>query len=103
MRLLADENVDHAVVEWLRSRPLDVAWIAELDPGASDQSVGALAILEARVLITFDRDFGEMVSGTDFDFRAFCLRGRARRGPKRWFIGLRICGPKSNLTYLVTS
>lgn len=61
MRLLADENVDRAVVEWLRSRPLDVAWIAELDPGASDQSVGALAILEARVLITFDRDFGEMV------------------------------------------
>lgn len=61
MRLLADENVDRAVVEWLRARPLDVAWVAELDPGASDQAVAALAILEARVLITFDRDFGEMV------------------------------------------
>lgn len=35
--------------------------MAEREPGADDLSIAAVALLEDRILITFDRDFGELV------------------------------------------
>lgn len=60
MRLLADENVARAVVQSLRARGHDVAWVREDAPGSDDPSVLARAQLEKRVLLTFDKDFGEL-------------------------------------------
>ena len=37
-----------------------MVWIRTLAPGISDQAVLALAQAEGRVLITFDKDFGEL-------------------------------------------
>jgi hypothetical protein len=59
-RLLANENVPSEVVEAARQAGHDVAWICELSPGADDDAVLAASLAENRVLLTFDKDFGEM-------------------------------------------
>ncbi len=61
MRLLADENVPHLVVEYICSRGHDAIWIGDEAPGISDREVLSLATTEKRTLITFDTDFGELV------------------------------------------
>ncbi|MBL0898199.1 MAG: DUF5615 family PIN-like protein [Reyranella sp.] len=61
MRFLADENVPRQIVEELRSAELDVASVVEVSPGASDDAVVEMAGEQSRLLITEDRDFGEMV------------------------------------------
>lgn len=61
MRLLADENVPSGVVSALRERGHEVAWCRDSSPGAPDGEVLARAVLEERVLVTFDKDFGVLV------------------------------------------
>jgi predicted nuclease of predicted toxin-antitoxin system len=61
MRILADENVDAGIVEWLRAQGEDVVWIAEVDASVSDEEVIRRANVEERLLVTCDKDFGEMV------------------------------------------
>jgi predicted nuclease of predicted toxin-antitoxin system len=61
VRLLADEGVDARVVARLRDDGHDVAYVAELAPGTADDAVLELANAEARVLLTTDKDFGELV------------------------------------------
>lgn len=61
MRLLADENFPGEAVEALRVAGYDVLWIAEDAPSIDDQDVLARAVREQRLLLTFDKDFGELV------------------------------------------
>jgi predicted nuclease of predicted toxin-antitoxin system len=61
MKLLADENVDFSVISRLRGSGHEVISIAEESPGLSDQNVLARAIAEGKLLITGDKDFGELV------------------------------------------
>ena len=60
MRYLADENMPGPAVRMLRESGLDVAWIRDDEPGLSDEGVLARSQSEDRVLITFDKDFGEL-------------------------------------------
>jgi Domain of unknown function (DUF5615) len=59
-KFLANENVPGEVVEAARQAGYDLAWIAESSPGAKDEAVLATALAQRRVLLTFDKDFGEM-------------------------------------------
>ena len=61
MRFLADENVSRFVVERLRASGFDVVAISTVSQGASDNAALATAAHEQRILITKDRDFGELV------------------------------------------
>lgn len=61
MRLVADESVDRLIVERLRRRGLEVTFVAELDPGLPDDAVLALANDRNALLLTGDKDFGELV------------------------------------------
>lgn len=61
MRWLADENVPASAVRALRADGHDVVWATEADPGSNDLAVLGRARLEARILLTLDRDFGELV------------------------------------------
>ncbi|HEX3314150.1 MAG TPA: DUF5615 family PIN-like protein [Gemmataceae bacterium] len=61
MKLLADESVDHGIIDHLRACGHDVASIAEESPGASDDVILARAFREGVVLLTEDKDFGELV------------------------------------------
>lgn len=61
MNFLADENIDFQIVQMLRERKHTVLYVAEMDPGISDEEVLDLANQKNAVLITGDRDFGELV------------------------------------------
>ncbi len=61
MRWLADENVPAASLARLRRAGWDVEGVAERAPGADDATVLALAASEGRMVVTFDRDFGNLV------------------------------------------
>jgi len=60
MQLLADENVPGPLVRALIQAGCDVSWIRTIAPGISDMEVLALAVQGERVLLTFDKDFGEI-------------------------------------------
>ena len=59
--ILADESVDKPIVQALRDLGFDVVYIAESAPGIRDEEVLAIATADARVLLTGDKDFGELV------------------------------------------
>lgn len=61
MQILADESCARPVVLALRMADHDVLSIAEVAPGAPDAAVLARGITEKRILITEDRDFGELI------------------------------------------
>jgi len=61
MRFLADENVSRRVIERLRADGFDVTSIGDTKSGATDKDVLKAADAEGCILITEDRDFGEMV------------------------------------------
>jgi predicted nuclease of predicted toxin-antitoxin system len=61
MRILADENIEDAVVEWMRTGGHDVKKVESTLPSIDDRQVLAIAVAENRVLITYDRDFGDLV------------------------------------------
>lgn len=60
MRLFADENVEPQVVEALRSLGHDVLCVGECMTGAADDKVLACAAAGERILVTSDKDFGEL-------------------------------------------
>ena len=60
MRFLANENVPGPVVATLRERGHDVFWIKESMRGADDPIVLAYAQAEQRIVVTLDKDFGEL-------------------------------------------
>jgi predicted nuclease of predicted toxin-antitoxin system len=61
MRFLADESCDFAVVRALRAGGHDVVAVAELSRRAEDVAVINMAIKEERILLTEDKDFGQLV------------------------------------------
>ena len=61
MRLLANEKFPGVAIAALRLRGHDVVWIREDSPGIDDRTVLSRATAEERILITFDKDFGELV------------------------------------------
>jgi predicted nuclease of predicted toxin-antitoxin system len=64
MRFLADENFPGAAVAALSAAGSDVVWIGMAAPGISDFEVLARAAREERVLLTFDKDFGELTKAS---------------------------------------
>ena len=60
MKLVADENVPRPVIERLRLDGFAIVSIAEVDPGRADVAVMHEAEDRAFVLMTHDRDFGEL-------------------------------------------
>lgn len=61
MRFLADESCDFSVVRALRGAGHDVLAVAEIFPRADDESVIRFAVEEGRILLTEDKDFGQLV------------------------------------------
>jgi predicted nuclease of predicted toxin-antitoxin system len=61
VKIVADESVDKQIVDKLRSQGYDVLYVAELAPGIDDEAV----LLQSRewnaLLLTADKDFGDLV------------------------------------------
>lgn len=60
MRFLADESCDFAVVRALRAAGHDVATVAEDEPGLTDCDVIARAESESRIVLSEDKEFGQL-------------------------------------------
>jgi hypothetical protein len=60
MRFLADENFPGSVVAELLERGHDVTWIRTAAPGMKDADILSWAARESQILLTFDKDFGEL-------------------------------------------
>ena len=61
MKLVADECCDELLVKGLRADGHDVVYVREVAAGSDDRTVLQLAAGEERVLLTEDKDFGELV------------------------------------------
>jgi predicted nuclease of predicted toxin-antitoxin system len=61
LRILANENVPGPAVEALRAAGHDVTWVVEGPRGADDPVVVKQAAAQGRLILTFDKDFGELV------------------------------------------
>ncbi|HET7460212.1 MAG TPA: DUF5615 family PIN-like protein [Longimicrobium sp.] len=61
IRLLADENIPLEAVARLRAAGYDSVSMSEVAPRSPDVEVLRLACESERVLVTFDRDFGELI------------------------------------------
>ncbi len=61
MMLVADEGVDKSIVDALRAIHHTVTYFAEAGAGSSDKEVLAAASDAQSLLLTCDKDFGELV------------------------------------------
>jgi len=64
VQFLADESCDFGVVRALRAAGHDVTTAADLVGGADDTVVAGLAVSEARILLTENKDFGQLAYAT---------------------------------------
>ena len=58
---VAEENVESDVVEALRGLGHDVLHVARSSPGAADDSLLEQALRRKSILITSDKDFGDLI------------------------------------------
>jgi predicted nuclease of predicted toxin-antitoxin system len=65
MRFLADENFPGTAVEALTRAGHDVIWVGTISPGASDAEILKWAARESRIVLTFDKDFGQIAQAAD--------------------------------------
>ena len=61
MKLLANENFPLMSVLYLRSKGFDVRAIGLDNPSIQDHTVMDIATAENRTILTFDRDYGELI------------------------------------------
>ena len=64
MRFLADENFPDAGILALQVAGYDVASVKSVAAGCIDADVLAWAAREGRILLTFDKDFGELAKAS---------------------------------------
>jgi len=80
MRFLANENFPDPSIHALREAGHDVKSIRRDAPGISDQEVIAMAQAEGRIILTFDKDYGELIfkGGIDSPPAVLFLRYRGK-------------------------
>lgn len=61
MAILADENTHRSVVDRLREAGYAVEWLYETRPGESDLEILERPDIATAILITNDRDFGDLI------------------------------------------
>jgi len=61
VKFLADENFEPAFVEILRNEGYEVLFLNEYDAGIDDTEILVIAVRESAIVITNDKDFGELI------------------------------------------
>jgi predicted nuclease of predicted toxin-antitoxin system len=61
VKFLADENFPMDSFRLLQASGYDVLAISEASPSIEDDLVLAQAVREERIILTFDRDYGELI------------------------------------------
>ena len=61
MKILANENIPLDSILLLKERGYDIKSVAIESFGITDKEVLNLSIEEERIIVTFDRDYGELI------------------------------------------
>ncbi len=61
MIILGDANIDADIIQWLRAEGHDVLWAVDLSPSTPDADILSIANQQKRIVLTYDRDFGDLV------------------------------------------
>ena len=61
LKFLADVNVEKSIVDYIVQNGYDVIWVPEYNCEMLDEDLLELANAEKRILITNDKDFGELI------------------------------------------
>ena len=61
LKFLVDVGVSKTAEEWMRSEGYDVLTVREINPRMPDVDILSLAVAEQRLVVTMDKDFGELV------------------------------------------
>jgi len=73
LSLLADENIDQRLVSSLRLAGIFVYSVAESSPGITDEEVMTLSENLSAMILTDDKDFGEIVFRKQMSCRGIVL------------------------------
>jgi predicted nuclease of predicted toxin-antitoxin system len=84
VQLLADENVHSVVVERLRLLGYEVEWVAQTSAGAQDEEILARPDIGELILITYDRDFSDLILRQGFPAPRSILYSRLGRAEPRY-------------------
>jgi len=88
MRFLLDENVERRIAEHLEATGHDVAQATSVGPAPlSDHEVVRTALRPGRILVTRNRDFGQLVFELGDTCPTMLLRFKTNE-PRRWFTAL---------------
>jgi predicted nuclease of predicted toxin-antitoxin system len=79
LRLLADENLHPVTVRHLRAAGYDVEWVKQTCPGAQDEDILSRPDIGEFVLVTLDRDFGDLIFRQGFPTPRAILYSRLSR------------------------
>ncbi len=60
-KFIADVNVEKGIIDFLAGNGYDIKWIPDYDCKIFDEELIELANREKRILITNDKDFGELI------------------------------------------
>jgi len=61
LKFLVDVNIEKPIINFLIKKGFDIKCVVDIDKKMTDYSVCEIANTEQRVLITNDKDFGEIV------------------------------------------
>ncbi len=61
LKFLVDVGVGKKVEKWLTDNGYDIKCMRDINPKAGDSDILHLAVTEGRMVITIDKDFGELV------------------------------------------
>ncbi len=61
IKFLANVNVEKPIIDFLIEKGFDVKWVTSIDKRMTDDRVCEIANSEQRIIITNDKDFGEIV------------------------------------------
>ncbi len=81
MRFLVDECVGPSVVRWLRENNHDASSAFEDCRGWEDERILEKACTEGRIVVTVDKDFGDMIFRMKLPHRGIILLRSAYCGP----------------------
>jgi hypothetical protein len=83
VKVLVDVSAGVAVADAIRSLVPDTAFVRDKDPTLPDDAILSWAVIEQRLVVTMDKDFGELVSGPDYPTRACCYSVSMPPGHKK--------------------
>ncbi len=87
MKFIVDAGVGKLVENWLLANLHDVKSVISINPQMEDAAILALANEENRIVITMDKDFGELIfNGKHSMFGVLLLRLEAATGLEKLHI-----------------